>query len=132
MRRESLDLYYQLVKQIRAETLETITAGLNGAYERGPARAREPARMKRDPSPKMQNASRVRLFQGRRPQSDVETLMDTLRAYIIKHPGLRAAEICKGMALTPAALRLPLRKLRAGKLITVKGKRSGMTYTVKA
>ena len=63
----------------------------------------------------------------RRPE-DLEALSNKFAFFVKAHPGLRIEQINKELGTTTKDLALPIRKLIADGLISVKGKKRSTTY----
>jgi hypothetical protein len=64
----------------------------------------------------------------KRRSEDLETLSETLIAFVAKNPGLRVEQINKELGTSTKALALPIRKLLADGSLKSKGKRRSTTY----
>ena len=74
-------------------------------------------------------ATRATSSRGYKRQSeDLETLSETLVAFVTKSPGLRIEQINKQLGTSTKALALPIRKLIAAGTLKTKGKRRSTAY----
>lgn len=64
----------------------------------------------------------------KRRSEDLETLSETMIAFVAKNPGLRIEQINKQLGTSTKALALPIRKLIAAGSLKTKGKRRSTTY----
>jgi hypothetical protein len=64
----------------------------------------------------------------KRTPADLEAMSEKFTAFVKTHPGLRIEQINKQMGTTTRDLALPIRKLLAADIITVKGHRRSTTY----
>jgi hypothetical protein len=64
----------------------------------------------------------------KRRSKDLETLSETLVAFIAKNPGLRIEQINQQLGTTTKALALPIRKLLADGTLKSKGQRRATVY----
>jgi hypothetical protein len=71
-------------------------------------------------------AANVRGYKRR--SEDLESLSDTLVAFVAKNPGLRIEQINKQLGTNTKALTLPIRKLIAAGSLKTKGKRRSTAY----
>jgi hypothetical protein len=58
-------------------------------------------------------------------------LAESVRAYIIKHPGQTRSQIAAGLSVDVGEIGVPLTKLRDAKAVTVKGQKRATRYTIK-
>jgi len=64
----------------------------------------------------------------KRRSEDLETLSETLVAFVAKNPGLRIEQINKQLGTSTKALALPIRKLLAAGSLKSKGTRRSTAY----
>ncbi|HEY0483943.1 MAG TPA: hypothetical protein VGD37_40765 [Kofleriaceae bacterium] len=67
---------------------------------------------------------------AKRTPADLEELSQKFAAFVKSHPGLRIEQINKELGTTTKDLALPIRKLIADGMISVKGKKRSTTYFV--
>ena len=68
---------------------------------------------------------------GRLSKKDMEKLQGDILGYIKANPDCRKKDIAASLGLPTKKLFSPMKALVAGKKVTTKGKRAGMTYSVK-
>ena len=64
----------------------------------------------------------------KRSSDDIDSLADSVHAFLVKKPGLRIEQINKQLGTTTKALALPIRKLVADGAIKTKGQKRSTTY----
>ncbi len=114
------DIVDSLIQTIRAEMIASFSEALKEARPSPVRRLAPVARAQSKPAQ-----------QARRSPLELEKLINSVRAHITKHPGQRTVEISKAMGIPTGELKLPIKKLKADKVLSQKGEKSQARYSVK-
>ena len=109
-----------LVRRSAAEMVMAALASPNGAARGGKGRASAP----RGRPSAGRGGRRIR-----RSESEIESLLSKVTAYVDAHPESRAEDIKKGLGLSAAATGDALRRLISSKKLKRKGQKRSSTYT---
>lgn len=121
---DSLQIYRQLVAKIREEITREVFQTLRGVPRVISAR-RPVARVSPAPAVPPLPSS------GRRSKADMAKTVEAVRAYVARHPGQSKPEIAKGLGVAIDQLHTPLDKLKASKVVVMKGTRKQARYSIK-
>jgi hypothetical protein len=117
----------QLAHRAAIDTLESAFTGRGGGGGGGGRNGSRAAAVLATVGPR----GRARGGRGaKRTPADLEALSQKFAAFVKSHPGLRIEQINKELGTTTKDLALPIRKLIADGMISVKGKKRSTTYFV--